>query len=223
KPSHSCAAGGTYVVTLTVTDTHGASDTATVAAAITGANQPPTANAGGPYNGEAGVAVPIDGSKSSDPDGTSLTYSWDFGDGSPKGAGVKPSHVYANTGTFAVSLTVTDPGGLTANASTTATVTASVDRVPPVVTLSGAKQALPGSQVVVTADAHDNIAVSSVTLTVNGADPVSYAVEPYQRTITVPDIAAPGSEIKVHALAKDPSNNEGTADHTITIVAVPDT
>jgi PKD repeat protein len=222
-PSHVFAAGGTYVVSLTVTDPHGASDTATVAAAVTGANRPPTANAGGPYSGEAGVVIPIDGSGSSDPDGTSLAYSWDFGDGTPAGDGVKPPHAYTTTGTFTVTLTVTDPGGLSSTASTTATVTASIDRIPPVVTLTGAKQALPGSQVLMTAEATDNVAVSSVALDVNGADPVSFVVGPYQRLVSVPEIAAPGSEIRVHAVAKDPSDNEGSADATITIVAQPDT
>ncbi|MDB4575704.1 PKD domain-containing protein [bacterium] len=70
-------------------------------------NQIPTADAGGPYSGDVGSAILFDGSGSSDPDGDSLAYSWDFGDGSV-GSGVVPSHVYATAGTYSVSLIVND-------------------------------------------------------------------------------------------------------------------
>jgi hypothetical protein len=42
---------------------------------------------------------------------TKLQYSWDFGDGSPPAAGVRPTHVYTTPGTYNVTLTVTDPEG----------------------------------------------------------------------------------------------------------------
>jgi chitodextrinase len=89
-------------------------------------NRPPVASTGGPYSGVAGIAVAFDGSGSSDPDGSSLTYSWDFGDGM-MGSGATPSHVYAAGGVFTVSLTVTDGGtpALTGNATTTATIASS--------------------------------------------------------------------------------------------------
>ena len=49
----------------------------------------------------------FDGSGSSDPDQDSLTYNWDFGDGS-RGTGITVTHVYTATGTFGVTLTVSD-------------------------------------------------------------------------------------------------------------------
>jgi hypothetical protein len=72
---------GDYVVSLTVDEIFGSSDTDTVT--IT-AEQPPTnppvANAGGPYPDVVfsmqGTTVQLDGSGSSDPDGDPLTYTW---------------------------------------------------------------------------------------------------------------------------------------------------
>ncbi|MEK7317020.1 MAG: S8 family serine peptidase, partial [Candidatus Eisenbacteria bacterium] len=83
--------------------------------------RPPAARPGGPYAGVIGIPIEFDGSGSSDPDGTPLTfYRWEFGDGST-GTGTIPSHTYGEGGHFAVSLTVGD-GGLEATASTSAEV-----------------------------------------------------------------------------------------------------
>lgn len=87
-------------------------------------NQAPQADAGGPYSGKSTQGIAFDGSASSDPDGTINDYAWTFGDGAV-GAGIRPTHVYSNAGTYTVTLTVTDDGGKKATASTTVTVTSS--------------------------------------------------------------------------------------------------
>lgn len=69
-----------------------------------------------PVAGPPPLTVHLDGSASSDEDGTITAYSWDFGDGTT-GQGVAPSHVYRTRGEYKVTLTVTDNNGLTGTAS----------------------------------------------------------------------------------------------------------
>lgn len=60
---------------------------------------------------------------SSDSDGSISSRSWNFGDGSSSTA-TNPSHTYSAAGTYMVSLTVTDNGGLTDSYSANVSVTA---------------------------------------------------------------------------------------------------
>lgn len=87
-----------------------------------GANRTPTADANGPYVGLFGNDITFDGSGSFDPDGDGLTYSWDFGDGTPAGSGVAPAHNYAARGIYTVTLTVNDGTADSVPSVTTATV-----------------------------------------------------------------------------------------------------
>ena len=109
---HSYSIFGDYEVELTVTDNGGAIASDTMLVTVTPPNQPPVADAGSDQAVMAGELVTFDGSASSDPDGTIVTYAWDFGDGST-GTGVTPTHTYLTTGIFTVSLTVTDDDGAT--------------------------------------------------------------------------------------------------------------
>jgi sugar lactone lactonase YvrE len=81
----------------------------------------PTANPGGPYIGDAGIALTLNASASVDPQGQALKYAWDFGDGST-GTGVSPSHTWANTGSFTVTVTVTNTSGISDTAATIASI-----------------------------------------------------------------------------------------------------
>ena len=110
KPSHTYASANTYSGSLTVTDNHGAKSAAVgFSVTVAAANHPPTAVPGGPYTGQVNVAVNFDGSGSTDPDaGDTLTYNWDFGDGSAHGSGVTPTHTYAAANTYHGTLVVTD-------------------------------------------------------------------------------------------------------------------
>ncbi|HEX7721294.1 MAG TPA: PKD domain-containing protein [Pyrinomonadaceae bacterium] len=79
-----------------------------------GGNQQPVANAGGPYMGQTGQGVQLNGGASFDPDGTIVGYSWNFGDGS-SGSGANVTHQYGAAGVYPVSLSIVDNNGNTAS------------------------------------------------------------------------------------------------------------
>ncbi len=62
-----------------------------------------------------GGVCSFNGAGSTDPNGTVASYAWSFGDGTT-GTGVAPTHTYAASGTYSVSLVVTDNGGATSPA-----------------------------------------------------------------------------------------------------------
>jgi PKD repeat protein len=113
SPSHTYSSKGTKSVTLTVTDATGRSSSVTKGVFVA---SPPSASF--TYQPPA----PVNGSElffidtSTDVDGTVVAWAWTFGDGGTSTAR-HPRHTYLTSGTFTVSLTVTDDDGSTANAS----------------------------------------------------------------------------------------------------------
>src|SRR5207247_359990 len=99
NPSHTYAAGGSYTVTLQVTDNQGAqSALASQTFTVTPPNQPPVASFTRSCNGLTCSFT----STSSDPDGSIASYSWHFGDGTPASTLQHPSHTYAAGGSYTV-------------------------------------------------------------------------------------------------------------------------
>jgi glucose/arabinose dehydrogenase/PKD repeat protein len=80
-----------------------------------------------PY-GPLPLTVTFDGSGSSDPDADTLTYQWDFKDGSPIVTGATPVHTFTTAGAYAVELTVDDGHG----ATHTTTMRIDAGNLPPV-------------------------------------------------------------------------------------------
>ncbi len=86
-------------------------------------NQPPNAAFSmNPPTGLAPLQVTLDGSASVDPDGSIVSYRWNFGDGSPVVFGQTVIHTFSNTGILTVNLTVADDQGLQHSLSKTITV-----------------------------------------------------------------------------------------------------
>jgi PKD repeat protein len=115
--THVFAASGTYVVNLVVLDADGKASTVfsqNVTLSVPLVNQPPTAQFVAAVNA---LSVGVDAILSTDPDGTITTYVWNFGDPNSTAntaTGRTATHAYAVTGSYTVTLVVTDNTGLTA-------------------------------------------------------------------------------------------------------------
>jgi parallel beta-helix repeat protein len=112
NPEHIYTKSGKFTVTLTVVDNNGRSDlkTTTVDISTEVYNYPPIPDIGGPYVGIATETIIFDASESYDTDGTITEYIWEFGDGISAN-GASPTHVYTDSGAYAVNLTVQDDFG----------------------------------------------------------------------------------------------------------------
>jgi len=110
--THTYVDNGVYTVTLTVTDDDGLTDIDSQS--ITVLNRPPvasfTASATTVYTGEV---IYFNASESYDPDGSIVSYVWDFGDGNTTTVTSSViTHSYIAPGTYNVTLTVFDDDGL---------------------------------------------------------------------------------------------------------------
>lgn len=121
--THAYAAPGEYTVKLVATNVAGLADEDTITVLITLTDRAPAAaivvkDASGvaTSRGLAGAALAFEAS-ASDPDGSALTYDWDFGDGSVSRS-ASPTHAYETPGRYDVRLAVADRAGNVAVAST---------------------------------------------------------------------------------------------------------
>ena len=98
-------------------------------------NQPPVANANGPYVGNESTAITFNASASYDPDGTIVSSEWDLDDDGEfdDATGMTVTYTWDDDYTGNVSVKVTDDKG----ASDTDTTTVTVNNVAPTVTAVG--------------------------------------------------------------------------------------
>ena len=142
--THAFASPGIYTVALTTTDDLGVSTTATRQVTV---DTPAAAVTISPATVVApGTAVSFDATGSTDPEGTIIDYSWNFGDGTPvddAGTSTSIQRAYASRGTYTVTLTVTNNFGQT----NTTTHTLTVDDPPTAAFTPSASVAAPGATV----------------------------------------------------------------------------
>lgn len=139
NPSAIYNTAGVYTVQLTVTDNQGATSVKSQTVTVNPANQPPVPSiAASTLTGPSPLAVNFNGAGSSDPDGSIVSYSWNFGNGQTA-TGPLASATYSSPGSYLVRLTVVDNRGASRN--TTTTIVAGLTNVKPVANI----QALPTS------------------------------------------------------------------------------
>lgn len=118
------SAPGTFNMILTVADPEGLSDTVTHTIVVKRISSYPVAIIHAKQNVLVGENVLVDGSASYDPDGGSLQYAWETTGATGGLGGSSKGYIsYATEGTKTVTLTVTDPEGLTGTTSATIYVT----------------------------------------------------------------------------------------------------
>lgn len=126
NPNHIYTSPGTYEVVLTVTDNQGDSGTANITVTVN--NVLPTVNIEiSPTTVKSQEPVTFT-AKVEDTTGDTHTYLWDFGDGKTSTL-TKPTHLYAGSSIYEVTLKVTDNN----NGIGTATTTITIDNATPVV------------------------------------------------------------------------------------------
>jgi PKD repeat protein len=121
--THSFAAAGAFVVTLTETSDRGIAASTTQQVSITSGELPVPSFSTSPGSPAVGETIFFNASASRAGNGhTLIGFSWDFGDGT-SGSGMTTTHVYAAAGSYTVLLTVTDESGQRAtSAATTLTI-----------------------------------------------------------------------------------------------------
>ena len=147
--SHSFSNNGNYTVTFSATDNDGA--TATAVIAVTVSNEGPTITSLSVPSGDEGQILQFEGT-AIDPGNDTLSYSWDFGDGSGPATGPSVSHAYDDDGNYLVTLLVTDEDNGTATATASAII---ANLAPQLVSVAGPSAGEEGEALVFTATASD--------------------------------------------------------------------
>jgi len=124
--------GGLWSLVVSGSDTSSPPNMGSGTKAVILQDRPPVASfTSTPSSAPTAIAINFDGTASYDPDGTVVSYSWDFGD-QTTGTGSLVTHAYTYAKTYTVTLTVTDNGGVTGSTTSQVTIT---DR-PPVVSFT---------------------------------------------------------------------------------------
>lgn len=138
---HVFASGRTYTISLVVSDDVGDTGYTSQSVSVSAGTSPIATFT----VACSGLGCSFDASASSDADGTIQTYTWSFGDTTwASGTPAQVTHTYGRTGTYSVTLTVTDDSGNSASAVDTVTVVNAVPMASFSVSCTGLKCSFDG-------------------------------------------------------------------------------
>jgi hypothetical protein len=215
-PTHTYTSPGTFNGTLVVTNSTGVSSlpapfVVTITATL------PTAVPGGPYSVQLPAAVQFNGSASSDPNkGATLSFNWNFGDGTANGIGATPTHTYATAGTYNGTLTVSDNLGLTSAAAPFVVTVAAAPPLPQIAITSPQPLAIFGATAANPITVTGTIDNSSDTISVNGI-----AARVSGGSWSAPGVLLREGQNILTATAVDVHGDVGTASVTVTLSTTP--
>jgi PKD repeat protein len=220
--SHDFATSGSRDVTLTVVDDQGTQGSVVVPVAVVRQNAAPTAS----YTVSCTfLDCSFDATASADPDGSLVSYVWDFGDGgTDTTSGPVLHHTYSAGGPTVVSLTVTDADGGTGSTTRTAspaavrpiTAVGSSSSQGNVSTPNGVVPATtsPGDQLLMALSLNDATRTIGTTTGVTGWTLVGTAVSGTMRTTVYTKTAVTGDAGRAVRFSLD-----AAAKYTLTIAA----
>jgi PKD repeat protein len=187
SPSHTYASPGSYNARLTVSDGVNSTQSSIVAISVSGAtNQPPVATAAGsPTSGPPPLLVNFSSAGSFDPEGTTLSYAWTFGDGGTSTA-ANPAHTYATSGSYNARLSVSDGVNTTLSSTIPITVTSAASGL---VAAYGFEEAS-GSSVVDASGNANHGTLSGATRTVSGKFGSALTFSGANALVSIPDASS---------------------------------
>ncbi len=213
-------------IALRVEDQFGAFSTDATTLMIT-MNQPPLADAGGPYTADEGSPITLDGTGSTD-DQPGLIYEWDLDyDGvtfQVDASGAQPLVTFADDGVRTIALRVTDQTGIKDLATTTVTI-ANLDpvagdlQVSPSITLDG--QVLIGAGTVVVAGSFSDpgaLDTHEVSIAWGDGQVSAAAVNQEAGTFEATHVYAGGGRFTIQATITDDDGGAALVSRTVNIV-----
>lgn len=216
-------AGDTVVIRLVVTDDENlSSDPVTVGLSVTNVNKKPIALIGANQDVDEGVLVTLDGSGSSDPDGTITSYVWSqtagttviLSDTAIASPTFNAPEVVKAGETFTFSLTVTDNEGLSSDAVLTSVMVANVNKIPTAV--AGVDQTVSEGDVVTLAGSgQDNDTVIDISYGWSQSSGTTVTLSDdtiFNPTFTTPSVPVDGEVLIFDLLVTDDEGGISIAD-----------
>ncbi|GGW32916.1 PKD domain-containing protein [Arenibacter certesii] len=220
NPSHTYSVGGSYIISLTLTDDDGATSTKSISVTAVDPtiNQPPIVVASAsPTIGAAPLLVNFSSSGSNDADGAIVSYEWNFGDGNTSSL-LYPSNTYNTPGSYNVSLTLTDDDNATSIKNISITVLDPIANQAPIA-VARATPAIGTAPLIVafsssgSSDADGSIVSYEWNFGDGGtstqANPSHTYVNPgnYVSTLTITDDEGANDIVSVQVKVNEPDNN----------------